>query len=175
MWNSDICQSDECTQHRESVHYWKLLRLYLPIVVLMTKMACGKYFGIPGDFPESISFAGEFPMTLQFDIRVAPNRMFLLVDSWFTEEITYGLAFYFLIGVCEIPPVARGSVGIWQHGRYLLCRDSVIVITYCAKAFCNGPFYCLLNYYCPALTITIVWYIQLAIVLWPRTVGIYIH
>ena len=72
-----------------------------------------------------------------------------------------------------VPGLVR--VGIWQHGRYLLCRDYVIVITYCAKAFCNGPFYCLLNYYCPALTITIVWYIQLVIGLWPRTVGIYIH
>ena len=47
-------------------------------------------------------------------------------------------------------------VGIWQHSQYLLCWDSIIVITYCAKAFCNGLFYCLLNYYCPALTITIV-------------------
>ena len=30
-------------------------------------------------------------------------------------------------------------IGIWQHGQYLLCRDSLIVTTYCAKTFCNGP------------------------------------
>ena len=53
-----------------------------------------------------------------------------------------------------VPMRSVRSVGIWQHGWYLLCRNSVIVITYCAKAFCNGPFYCLLNYYCPALTIS---------------------
>jgi hypothetical protein len=44
----------------------------------MTKTAYGKYFRIPGEFPESILFAGEFPMTLQFDIRVAPDHMFFI-------------------------------------------------------------------------------------------------
>jgi hypothetical protein len=59
------------------------------------------------------------------------------------------------------------QVGIWQHRQYLLRRDFLIVITHSAKAFAMAHFIVYL--------IIIVPHLQLVIVLWPRTIGIYIN
>ena len=91
------------------------------------------FFGFPEEFSDECLVSGRVPDevfgTMYF--RVAPDDMFYI-------------CLFFLIGVREILPVARGSVGIWQLGQYLQRR----VIPLLCLLMVQQHGLLLFNYYC---------------------------